>query len=384
VDDRPLREKWGEVVVPFQSPPELEVELECPNRGRISGMGIPAGVTLIVGGGYHGKSTLLRAVEMGIYNHIPGDGREWVVTVPSAVKIRAEDGRFVEKVDISPFIGNLPYGRDTASFSTQNASGSTSQAANIIEALEVGAKLLLIDEDTSATNFIIRDARMQALVEKSKEPITPFLDKVRQLLDKHGISTIMVMGGAGDYFEVADSVVMMDQYRPESVTKRAKQIVQDFPTQRRSEGKSHFGILRDRFPLADSFDPSRGRREVKIDVKGPRTILFGRTVLDLVGLEQLADISQTRAIARAIHVFASKYAGAGRSLFEGLRELVAEVERNGLDTLTVHKVGNLAHVRIQEIAFSINRLRTLRVKESTPAENLYAEQTDKAAGSPDA
>lgn len=361
VDDRPLRQSSGEVVIAFQSPVDLEVELECPNRGLIRGMGIPNGVTLIVGGGYHGKSTLLRAIERGIYNHIPGDGREWTVTIPSAVKIRAEDGRFVEKVDISPFITNLPYGRQTAMFSTVNASGSTSQAANIIEALEVDSKLLLIDEDTSATNFIIRDARMQALVEKSKEPITPFLDKVRQLFEEYDVSTVMVMGGAGDYFDVADHVVMMDDYSARAVTEKAKLIVSEFPSNRVFEGDDQFGALRQRIPVGSSFDPSRGKRDVKIDVKGPRTIVFGTTAIDLHGLEQLVDTSQTRTIAQAVLVFARKYATQGLSLREGLRCLDDEIERSGLDVLSVYKVGNLARVRVQEIAAAINRLRTLRI-----------------------
>ncbi len=180
VDDRPL---GGDNVVPFRSPDSLRVEVGLPHAGRVGGMGIPAGVTLIVGGGYHGKSTLLSALERGVYNHIPGDGRELVVTDPTAVKIRAEDGRRVEGVDIRPFINNLPDHSNAAAFRTDNASGSTSQAANIIEALEVGAKTLLLDEDTCATNLMIRDARMQSLVEKSGEPITPFIDRVRQLAD---------------------------------------------------------------------------------------------------------------------------------------------------------------------------------------------------------
>jgi predicted ABC-class ATPase len=194
VDPRPLT--TGRVI-PFQSPPSLRVEVELPNRGRVTGMGIPVGITLIVGGGYHGKSTVLNALELGVYNHVPGDGRELVVADPGAVKIRAEDGRRIEKVDISTFIRGLPFGQDTTAFCTDNASGSTSQAANIIEALEVGATLLLIDEDTSATNFMIRDERMQKLVPKEFEPITPFIDKAGQLFRDYGVSVILVIGGSG-------------------------------------------------------------------------------------------------------------------------------------------------------------------------------------------
>ena len=206
VDDRPLLVN----PVPFYSPDELAVNVDLPHQGMVRGMGIPPGVTLIVGGGFHGKSTFLNALEVGVYNHIPGDGREYVITDRDSVKIRAENGRSIQKVNISSFITNLPLMRDTIRFSTENGSGSTSQAASIIEALESGARILLIDEDTSATNFMIRDERMQELVVKEKEPITPFVDKVHKLYRDFAVSTLLVMGGSGDYFDVADTVIMMD------------------------------------------------------------------------------------------------------------------------------------------------------------------------------
>lgn len=264
VDARPLS---SENVVPFQSPPSLEVEFECPNQGKISGMGISKGVTLIVGGGYHGKSTLLKAIELGVYNHIPGDGREFVVTDPTAVKIRAEDGRSVAGVDISPFINQLPQERSTTQFTTENASGSTSQAANIMEALEIGIKndkpeevattapILLVDEDTAATNFMIRDRRMQELISKEGEPITPFIDKVRQLYTDYQVSTILVMGGSGDYFEVADKIIAMENYQAKEVTEKAKEIAEKYVTGRTSEGGENFGEIRGRIPLSESLDP---------------------------------------------------------------------------------------------------------------------------------
>lgn len=362
VDDRPLDGSRSEVVVPSVSPPELEVELKVPDSSPVKGMGIPRGISLIVGGGFHGKSTLLRAIERGVYNHIPGDGRERVVTVQSAVKVRAEDGRYVEKVDISPFIDNLPFGRDTSRFSTDNASGSTSQATNIAEALEVGAEVLLIDEDTSATNFIIRDARMQALVEKSKEPITPFLDRVLDLKEEHGISTILVMGGSGDYFDVADQVILMDGYRPFSVTERARAVVDSYPTHRRPERAGDLGPIGSRRPLGNSFDAGRGRRDVKIDAKGLGTILYGINRIDLSAVEQLVDSSQTRAIGEAIHFFARHYASKGMTLRDGLFLLDKELDEKGLDILKPFRVGNLARPRIHEVASAINRLRTMKVE----------------------
>jgi predicted ABC-class ATPase len=358
VDDRPLTQN----VVPFYYPPELEVEVSVPNRGRIKGMGIPKGVTLIVGGGFHGKTTLLNAIERGIYPHIPGDGREYVATLPSAVKIRAEDGRSIEKVDISPFISHLPQGKDTMKFSTENASGSTSQAANIIEALEMNTRLLLIDEDTSATNFMVRDERMQELVAKDKEPITPFVDKVKQLYKDLGVSTILVMGGSGDYFDVADTIIMMDNYQPRCVTKRAKEIAQIHASKRVNEGGVSFGKITSRQPLSQSFDASRGRREVKIDAKGMRIILYGPTTIDLSYAEQLVDSSQTRAIGLMIHYYSEYCMEKTQNLKEGLMKVMMDVQEKGFDLLLPYKVGNLALPRIYELAAAINRMRSLKIR----------------------
>lgn len=358
VDDRPLQMS----VVPFQSPKELELEVELPNRGLIKGMGIPQGVTLIVGGGFHGKSTLLNAVVLGVYNHIPGDGRECVVTRCSAVKIRAEDGRNIEKVTISPFISNLPLKRDTKRFSTESASGSTSQAANIIEAIELGAKVLLIDEDTSATNFMVRDERMQELVVKEKEPITPFIDKVQKIYKEYGVSTVLVMGGSGDYFDVADTVIMMDEYRPCCVTEKAKEIALRHEVKRRDEGGSSFGEFSQRKPKASSFDAHRGKREVKIDVKGLKGILYGEDFIDLSYLEQLIDISQTRCIGFLIHYYAEHYQGKSKNFKEGLEKAMRDMEEKGFDILLPYKVGNLALPRIYEVAGAINRMRCLKVE----------------------
>ena len=358
VDDRPLSSD----AVPFKGPRELEVELQLPHRGKVTGMGIPRGVTLIVGGGFHGKSTLLNAIERGVYNHIPGDGREYVVTDQAAVKIRAEDGRRIERVNISPFINNLPLGKDTIRFSTDNASGSTSQAANIMEALEIGVQVLLIDEDTSATNFMVRDERMQELVVKAKEPITPYVDKVRKLFADQGVSTILVMGGSGDYFDVADTVIMMENYHPLCVTEQAVEIARKHATRRTDEGGDAFGEVTPRRPLKDGFDPSRGKRDVKIDAKGLRTILYGTTNIDLSYLEQLVDRSQTRAIGLMIHYYAERYLERAPSLKEGVELVMQAVLDKELDCLLPYTVGNLAMPRSFELSGAINRMRTLQVK----------------------
>lgn len=354
VDDRPLDKN----ALAFQAPESLKRSLKLPNSGEVFGMGIPKGITLIVGGGFHGKSTLLHAVERGVYNHIPGDGREKVVTDPSAVKVRAEDGRAISKVNISPFIDRLPFGRDTRAFTTENASGSTSQAANIIEAISTEAKVLLIDEDTSATNFMIRDERMQALVAQDKEPITPLLYRVRELYDTHGVSSVIVMGGSGDYFDVADTVIMMDSYEPEDVTQQAKALARNVSETYRDtlSNLPQFSQNSNRRPGKNVLDPSRRNRDVKIDTKSLQTILYGEHTIDLSLVEQLIDFGQTRAIGLIIHYYASHYSNGG-SLIDGLRHVLADIDTKGLDIISPHKVGNLALPRLYEIAAAINRIR---------------------------
>jgi len=365
-----------ERAIPFRSPESLRVTMAVPNpvlwNGRVHdtlmGMGIPEGVTLIVGGGYHGKSTVLRALERSVYPHIPGDGREYVVTREDAVTIRAEDGRRIERVDLTPFIGQLPYGQRTDDFSTENASGSTSQAANILEALEAGSRLLLIDEDTSATNFMVRDARMQALVAKELEPITPFVDRVRELYERLGVSTILVMGGSGDYLDVADTVILMREYVPEDVTAEARRIARAYPTQRRPEAPRPIERVVERVPCAESLDPSRGRREVKIDAKAVDLILFGETAIDLRAVEQIVDLSQTRAIGYALHCAAERFMDGRRTVREILDELERLFAREGIDVLDPFRrgeehPGNFARPRRYEIAAALNRLRTVRMRQ---------------------
>ena len=349
IDDRPLTDHC----VRFEAPDSLARHVTLPHRGQIRGMGIPEGITLIVGGGFHGKSTLLHALERGVYNHVPDDGRECVVTVESAVKIRAEDGRFINRVDISPFITNLPFNKDTRTFSTDNASGSTSQAANIGEAVACGTRLLLIDEDTSATNFMIRDEKMQALVSKDKEPITPFLHRVQELHRAHGISSIIVMGGSGDYFGVSDTVIMMDTYRPIDVTAKAHALASaSHPTATPVED---FAGAPRRFP-PELFTGKRDEKPVKIRCRGEHRLLYGHREIDLSRVEQLIDTGQTRAIGLLLHYCAGRYL-PHHDLITSLRLGLADVEQHGLDVIAPFRCGDLALPRLYELAAAANRLR---------------------------
>jgi len=357
IDDRPLE---GTEVVAFRSPPSLRVEVERPHAGRIKGMGVPTGVTLIVGGGFHGKSTLLRALERGVWDHIPGDGRERVVARVDAMKVRAEDGRSVAGVDISPFIDGLPRSRDTHSFTTRNASGSTSQAAAIVEALESGATTLLVDEDTSATNFMIRDRRMQALVPKAGEPITPFVDRVREL-SALGVSTVLVVGGSGDYLDVADTVVRMRDYLPDEVTERAREVARAHPTGRAPEGPAPLGRPSPRRFDPTSIEPGKGRRDVAVKVPDARTLLLGPDRIDLAAVEQLASSAQIRAIGRALAFLAIELGSDPVALPDALDRVESAMAGAGLDALDPRRVGDLAAFRRHELAAALNRLWSLRV-----------------------
>ncbi|WP_291320462.1 ABC-ATPase domain-containing protein [Desulfonatronospira sp.] len=354
VDDRPLQD-----AVKLSSPSSLRVTLDTPNAGPLSGLGIPLGVSLIVGGGFHGKSTLLKSVEAGVYDHIPGDGRERGVSNALALKIRAEDGRVVHSTDLSPFISNLPYGKSTRDFSTDLASGSTSQAASMQEALEMGAGVLLVDEDTSATNFMIRDQRMQKLVAAADEPITPFVDRIRELSHGLGVSTLLVMGGSGDYFDHADTVIQMHEYQPRDVTGAAREIAATYTTGRVKEPESSL-----KAPLARVLDAARldpcskpGKRRIKVD--GLDVLLFGRDEVDLRALEQLADPSQVKTIGLIL----ARLAENGKVIHDPAARIRRMLE-NDLPRLAFAPEGDLARPRPLEAMAVLNRLRSARLKSS--------------------
>lgn len=349
-----------EKAVPFVSPESLAVEMELPRRGRIRGMGIPKGITLIAGGGYHGKSTLLNAVSGGICNHIPGDGREKCICDARAVKIRAYNGRYVENVDISPFIDNLPFGKDTSRFSTENASGSTSQAAGIMESVEAGARVLLMDEDTCAANFMIRDRKMQQLVRKEDEPIITFIDRIKAMYSSRGISTILVSGGMGDYFGVSDFIIQMKNYTPLDVTARAHEISISSAEKRLPEGEGNEITAGSRVPAGGCIDPFNEYGKKSVYSTEIQRIRFGKNIIDLTDVEQLVELAQVKAIAAAI-LRANEFIDGKRSLMEIISELMSGIEKEGLDFLSPKASGNLDWFRDIDIAFALNRLRGLKI-----------------------
>lgn len=341
--------------VPFQSPASLETEITLPHKGKIKGMAIPQGITLIAGGGYHGKSTLLTALEDGVYNHIAGDGREFVLTDSSAVKLRAEDGRFIKDVDISLFINDLPNGKDTHCFSTLDASGSTSQAAGIVEGMEAGSTLFLLDEDTSATNFMVRDGFMQQVISRDKEPITPFLERAPQLFSKAGISTILVAGSSGAFFHIADTVIQMDRYQALDITEKVKKLCSHYPLPPSS--------------VPDFCMPSSKRimsstkkstyKDFKMKCHSKDSFSIGKDTLDLRYIEQLTDKEQTAALGELLRYAQEHLVDGKRTISEIISVLQNKIEKDGFSAF----FGNsyipcgLAVPRIQEIFSCFNRYR---------------------------
>ena len=365
ISSRPMKNS-----VPFVSPESLRVSMKLPHRGTITGMGIPCGITLIVGGGYHGKSTLLNALELGIYDHISGDGREYVITDPSAQKLRSEDGRFIKDVDISLFINDLPNKKDTLCFSTEDASGSTSQAAGIVESMEAGSKVFLLDEDTSATNFMVRDAFMQKVVSPDKEPITPFLSRARDLYEKAGISTILVAGSSGAFFHIADTVIQMDQYEPVDITEKAKNLCGQFPIMQETAKPfvlpdSHRVMEKDTNGAVKRRDYRSGEvkkgepERLKVKTLGVDGFMLGKQNVDLRYIEQLIDSEQTAALGLLLKYTVEHLADGKRTISETAQWLEHKLEQEGMVFAAEHGVisGGYAIPRIQEIYSCLNRYR---------------------------
>lgn len=372
VSSRPMS---GTGSVAFQSPASLQVMMELPHKGVISGMGIPKGITLIVGGGYHGKSTLLKALEAGVYNHIAGDGREYVITDRTAMKLRAEDGRSVRNVDISLFINDLPNRKDTKNFSTEDASGSTSQAANVVEGMEAGSRVFLIDEDTSATNFMVRDDLMQKIISRDKEPITPFIERARDLYEKAGISTVMVAGSSGAYFYIADTIIQMDHYKPLDITETTKTYcagygaepihsAPDFTVP--AEGRKLTAIQAK--PAATAASKGRYGRDnrgggrddrIKAKVFGKDSLQVGKETVDMRFVEQLIDTEQTAALAQMLRYCVENQLLERYPLTKIVEQLQEKVKKEGLTAMDSRSYGamGLCLPRPQEIFACLNRYR---------------------------
>lgn len=332
--------------LPFRSPDSMRmsVALSC---GSLSGMAVRRGVTVITGGGYSGKSTLLDALEAGIYDHIPGDGRELCLTDPSALKICAEDGRPVGSVDLRPFFGALPGGKDVGSFSTPHASGSVSQAAGIVEAVCGGCRLLLIDEDRGATNFMIRDAKMRRIVKN--DPITPFTDRVRELFSAQGVSTVLVIGGSGEYLSRADAVILMDGYAAGDITAQAALPDPEAPP---PPEPAVWQRSRRILPRRTG-QPFLWLRSVRSE--NEKKIILDDFSADITNLTALSGADQLNTLARAMETLLTDAEADGSELADRLGEIC-----RGLLSPSAPAGAALEEIRPLDALCCINRMRGAR------------------------
>jgi predicted ABC-class ATPase len=366
VDDRPA---VSESVKTFESPASLQITIPLSDGRSITGMGIKEGITCITGGGYHGKSTLMQAILSGVYAHIPGDGREYVVTREDAFFIRAEEGRSIRDVDISPFIGDLPNGLKTARFSSDNASGSTSQAANIVEAIESGSRLLLFDEDTCATNFLVRDELIRKILDAAQEPIKPLYSTMRSLWKTHHVSMIFVVGGLGYFLQKADTCLLMDNYRCNDITAKARDRLGAIA----EGGETIPGFAGSRRLAADNFDPAytnqRLNKTISKRIKdlrnAPRQLEYGMDLINLDAVAQIAEAPQILTIGYCLLALRTKIQSNDK--LETVRFwidwLESEIGKRGLAVLEPDYPGTLSMPRKYELAAAINRVRSLRITQ---------------------
>ncbi len=340
--------------VPVHAPDSLAVVLDSP-AGPVRGLGIPRGITVITGGGFHGKSTLLQALSWGHLDHVPGDGRERVVALPDTVAVRAEDGRAVAGVDVSAFLSRLPGDIDTHGFSTADASGSTSQAAAIVEAAEAGARLLLLDEDSSATNLLVRDARMRALIPRAHEPITPLVERVRQLRDDWGLSLVLVVGGVGDFLSVADRVIGLMDWRVRDLGPDVAALSLPAPAP-----PGALPPRRQRRVVGASLRSGRGR----VRSRSRRRVEHDGEEVDLAAITQVIDAAHARSLGHGLRVLGQLVGDELVPMSELLDRFERAQAEQGPELLSPWDtpVGDQQVLRRQDLAATLNRLRSLRVE----------------------
>lgn len=367
VDDRPA---MGAEIKNFQSPEISQIEIPLSANESIKGMAIKEGISCITGGGYHGKSTLLQAILSGVYAHIPDDGREYIVTREDAVFIRAEEGRSICNVDISPFIGPLPNGVKTENFSTENASGSTSQAAAMVEAIEMGSRFLLFDEDSCATNFLIRDELIKKVLDLAKEPINPLITTVRSIWKQHHISMIFVVGGLGIFLQKADTCLLMDNYQCKDITTKVRKELGEIA----EENGNHLNFSSVRLLLADNFDPSYTNQRLKKELpkrikdlrNAPRQLEYGMDLINLEALPQIVEAPQLLSVGYCLLVLRQamqEQGGQIQPIDYWLKWLYKKLDQQGMPFLQPDYPGTLSLPRKYEVGAAINRIRSLKISD---------------------
>lgn len=353
-----------ERLTPVEIDEGLVEEVEVPHAGTIRGINIPSGLTLILGESNSGRVDIMDAISQGIYNHIPGDGRETVVTVADAVNIRSEVGRCVQNVDISAFASELPDGGNPAAYSTVSAGSFTSQAASTVEALEAGARVLLFDEHSSSSTFLSSDTRVSPLLGASSR--NTLAARARQIVDELGIS-IVVAGSSlvAEFIPIADKILKVENFCISDITEEAKAL-EIVPSSVANDTATLSSLLsRSRWVMPSSIDPSVGREDLVICTDDQSYIQFGRSIVDLSEIRQIADVDQARAIGFVLYYAKLRYMDEGYPVREILDLVDRDLSNEGLNALASDLRGDFARPRRYEVAAALNRLPAFRVSHVT-------------------
>ena len=353
-----------ERLTPVEIESSLIEEIEVPHEGTVRGMSIPSGLTLILGESNSGRVDLMDAISQGIYNHVPGDGREHVVTVADAVSICSEVDRSIQRVDISAFAKELPDGGDPSQYSTKSAGSFTSQAASTVEALEAGARVLLFDEHTSSSTFLSSDTRVSSLLGKSSR--NTLAARARQMVDELGVS-IVVAGSSlvAEFIPIADKVLKVENFCITDITEEAKALDITPSTVADSDVNLSTMLSRSRWVMPSSIDPSIGREDVVIETEEDDYVQFGRSIIDLSEIKQIAGVDQARAIGFVLYYAKLRFMDEGYPLCEILDLVDRDLSNEGLNTLVRDMRGDLARPRRYEVAAALNRLPAFRVSHVT-------------------
>ena len=340
---------------------DIAIEVEVPNAGEVKGVGIPAGITLILGDDYSGRVELMRALAAGIYNHVPGDGRERVISVPDIVHVAAETGRSVQKVNVSAFVRKLQNGEATE-YSVDEADPCSAQATATLEAIEIGARALLFDESDSAASFLTRDSRLDALLPQRSTHVVPLAARARQLADELGIS-IVVAGSAAvaEFISVADTVLRIENHTIYDVTNEAKTLDAGQLTVSDDAADAEVVLEQNRWVVPSSIEPSKGTRDQFIEAESLDLLRFGNSVVGLQDVTQLADRHQTSTIGLILYYAKLRYMDEGRPMREIMDLIDRDLGTEGLECLSRDLRGDLARPRRYEIAAALNRLPSLRI-----------------------
>jgi predicted ABC-class ATPase len=349
-------------IAPFEVADDARTEIDVPNAGKIAGLGIPAGLTVVLGDAANGRKDFMSALAAGVFNHIPGDGRETVITVSDAVQVAVDRDRVVQEVNITPFLTESENG-NPASYSTRSADSFISQAAATIEALEVGARVLIVDENTSASAFLTTDARVAGLL--GATPRASLAQRARQMVDELGIS--LVIGGenlVAEYIPIADTVLKVEDFQVTNITEEAKALNLALPPEAPVVNLAPM-LARSRWIMPSSIDAAVGSKDVVISALDLNAIQFGRSVIELDSVPQIADESQTLTIGLLLYYAKLRYMQEGYPLREMLDMIDRDLSSEGLGTISRDLRGDLARPRRYELAAALNRLPTFRVSHAT-------------------